>query len=381
MKFVKYTNESVAAKKLILAEDFGDSSNSLVKDELDKFYNSLEKKIASGDIEGATKELEELEADLASLEAENAKKKFFKFPQFMIDGQKKRLAAYRAKLTKNESIDDMDNRCQKCNTLLNDMGTCPKCDDGEEDYGDELKEALYDANKSYKSITTNPEMATEIAQIAQRALKLNDYEAETLEHDINNLRANEWVEDFAELPDSASAKQLFFTHAVTPEEKFEESLTERTMSVREKLKNAYPELNFDTPIHESAVCQEELSNREKLKKAYPELNFDTVVSEEIQTEALSNKEKLIQAYPGVFSFESSDMTEEYEEFDDEYDFDDDVEMDRRHAALYGGDRTYCDCGKKLVMTDWGSYCPDCEPDTAEEEHLRMIDDEVDSDFI
>ncbi len=31
-------------------------------------------------------------------------------------------------------------RCEYCNTPLNDGGTCPKCDDGEEDYGD-LNEA------------------------------------------------------------------------------------------------------------------------------------------------------------------------------------------------------------------------------------------------
>lgn len=40
----------------------------------------------------------------------------------------------------SESVDDMDKRCSECNTLLNDMGKCPKCDEGEEDYG-ELNEA------------------------------------------------------------------------------------------------------------------------------------------------------------------------------------------------------------------------------------------------
>lgn len=36
-------------------------------------------------------------------------------------------------LNMNESIDDMDKRCEECNTLLNDMGKCPKCDEEEED--------------------------------------------------------------------------------------------------------------------------------------------------------------------------------------------------------------------------------------------------------
>ena len=49
----------------------------------------------------------------------------------------------------NESVYDMHKRCEKCNTLLNDGGTCPKCDDGEEDYEDRdedfvLREEFYD---------------------------------------------------------------------------------------------------------------------------------------------------------------------------------------------------------------------------------------------
>ena len=40
----------------------------------------------------------------------------------------------------------------------------------------------------------------------------------------------------------------------------------------------------------------------------------------------------------------------------------DEEADRHHANLYGGDRTYCDdCGTKLEMDEWGSYCPKCNP--------------------
>lgn len=36
-------------------------------------------------------------------------------------------------LNMNESAEDMDRRCEECNALLNDMGRCPKCDEGEED--------------------------------------------------------------------------------------------------------------------------------------------------------------------------------------------------------------------------------------------------------
>lgn len=43
-----------------------------------------------------------------------------------------------SKVIFGESYDKDGNheKCEKCGTLLNDMGTCPKCDDGEEDYDD-----------------------------------------------------------------------------------------------------------------------------------------------------------------------------------------------------------------------------------------------------
>lgn len=50
-----------------------------------------------------------------------------------------------SKVLFSESYDEDGNpeKCEKCGTLLNDMGTCPKCDDGEEDYGDnDLDEAV-----------------------------------------------------------------------------------------------------------------------------------------------------------------------------------------------------------------------------------------------
>ena len=127
---------------------------SFVEDELERLYGPIRKMINDGDYEAAEKELDELTDDLDEFEAQNNKKRFLKYPQFMIDGQRKQLAALRAKLpTKiavGESIDDMEKRCERCNTLLNDSGTCPKCDEGEEDYGDErlqLDESIFDDAK------------------------------------------------------------------------------------------------------------------------------------------------------------------------------------------------------------------------------------------
>ena len=279
MKFKKYVKESFEVESKIntldenfLDNDWNPDKPSLVQDELERFYGPVKKLIDEGKFEEAKAELEELERDLNELEAENSKKKFFKFPQFMINAERRRIDALKAKLPKNESIDDMDKRCENCNTLLNDGGTCPKCDDGEEDYGDNSK-------------------------------------------------------------------------------------LEEELSVRERLKRAYPELNFDTVeikesradnMTESTLTTEELSNREKLKRAYPELNFDSSISENIESE-------------------------DNFEYDDDYDIEDDVEMDRRHAALYGGDRMYCDCGTKLSHDEYGSYCPRCEPHDPEEVYTEECD--------
>lgn len=60
--------------------------------------------------------------------------------------------------------------------------------------------------------------------------------------------------------------------------------------------------------------------------------------------------------------DNKESIDEWPEYDDDYDFEDDVvEQDRMHAALYGGDREYCDkCGSKLVMDEWGGSCPKCD---------------------
>lgn len=292
MKFKKYVKESrTLENKITLNEetfgaDYNPDNHSFVSDEIDAIYKPVKDLIEKGEFDAAEKELNLLEDDLNELDVANSKKKFFRFPQFMIESQRKQLRALRAMLPKTESIEDMNNRCEKCNSLLNDGGTCPKCDDGEED----MRDSTDDINEE--------------------------------------------------------------------------------LSVREKLKRAYPELNFDKPAVVEECTNEELSNKEKLLKAYPELNFNRVEeqTDEVLSEEMSAKEKLKKAFPEL-NFDSSvaESVEEtapqdyFDDIDDDYYDLDDVEQDRAHAALYGGDRMYCDCGKKLVMTEWGGYCPDCDP--------------------
>ena len=58
--------------------------------------------------------------------------------------------------------------------------------------------------------------------------------------------------------------------------------------------------------------------------------------------------------------DESDVECTWDDYDDEYSMDP-VEQDRAHAALYGGDREYCECGEKLEHDEWGGYCPVCNP--------------------
>lgn len=230
MIFKKYIKESVEApKKLILDEGFDnpDAPSEFTKI-VDDTYMPITILIEKGEYAEALQEIEAFEAEIANIEAENSKKKFFKFPQFMLNSNKRKLAELRSMIpTVTESIEDMDKRCEKCNTLLNDGGTCPKCDDGEEDYGDEIKEEL--TNKE-KLLRAYPELNFDM-----------------------------------------------------PDPELSEDVKTEALSNREKLLRAFPELNFDTPVSSinEGSCKEELSVRDKLKAAYPELNFDNEVNEEI----------------------------------------------------------------------------------------------------
>lgn len=256
-----------------------------------------------------------------------------------------------------ESLKDMDKRCPKCDNLLNDMGTCPYCDHGEED-APELEEAV---SCDYH-----------VEQFAESWYGVADCKGKFCKE--NN-------------------KPVFFKTA-DEATTYIESLTKKTtvteaMSNREKLKAAYPELNFDSPMTEEVV-EEELSNKEKLLRAYPELNFDKPVMEESLTETMSIRDRLKAAYPELNfdktveeSIDPKDddpkdddpeddeiefdnvFEDNFEEYDDEYDIDD-ADADYAHAALYGGDLTYCKhCGTRLERNEWGGYCPECDKDDIE----------------
>ena len=472
MKFKKYIKESKAPEQkltLVINEDFSNETSSVVADELDNFYAPVEKLISEGRFDEARTEIAALEKDLAEFEQENSKKKFFKFPQFMIDGQKKRLAELKSKLPVTESIDDMDKRCEKCNTLLNDAGNCPKCDDGEEDYGDELKEELSNKEKllrAYPELNFDKEVVSEDveSELSNKEKLMRAFPGvfnfdntdlnegmgadtthalrdamETLAKDNKHEWANTVAEianvipdDFADNMFDAIKEKFANIRISTADKKKIVDASEGTVS-DESVENAdtigdildaldvmkWAENNPDlikglflvilmivavlepgpvieviigivsiapasvvakiaailgvvsspvsaaitvaNKIHDNKI-EEELSVREKLKAAYPELNFDEKSVDEGLLTPVTNLIKAVTEDTETPEEEEAEVEVEDSWYDDNYDFEeDDVELDRRHAALYGGDRMYCDCGHKLAYDEYGSYCPECNP--------------------
>ena len=325
-------------------------SPSLTRDLVDAFYAPVEKLIKDGKFEEAEKEIEELEKDLAAFEEENAKKKIFKFPKFMIDGQKKQLAALRAKLPKTESLDDMDKRCEKCNTLLNDGGTCPKCDDGEED----LAEAVSNKEKLKRAF---PELNFDRTE----PITEGKYGKLTAPSEDLEFLANEFDKELS---------KAGFDYEISIKDGFKINIVSNQFN---DIKD-FAEKHFKK--HHLSMDIEELDGSFNIM-----LKKEETEAQESLEETLTAKSKLINAFPHInwafkdASISDSNMEEEFEEYDDEYDIDDDVEQDRRHAALYGGDRMYCDCGTKLSMDEWGGYCPKCNPRDPKETYQESFDDD------
>ena len=87
---------------------------------------------------------------------------------------------------------------------------------------------------NYISKQTSYDVAYEVAQKAKKVLGLSEYDRETLEHDINNLRAHEWIDLFNMIPDSNEVKKLYFTHCVELEDENEQEL-EEAMESNKKL--------------------------------------------------------------------------------------------------------------------------------------------------
>lgn len=142
--------------------------------------------------------------------------------------------------------------CDNCGTRLNDGGTCPKCDDGEEDMDESLL-------KESRAVKVDEDTANEIALMAMRAMRLKEHEAEALEYDLIEGNADKWIKDFEALPDKSDVKKLFFTFAVKTNEELKESAE---LTNREKLQRYFERIGTPLSLEESkesetcCICKE-----------------------------------------------------------------------------------------------------------------------------
>lgn len=361
-----------------------------------------------------------------------------------------------------ESVEDMHKRCEHCDTLLNDSGTCPVCDDGEEDYDNSIEEGLsvraklkaaYPELNFDKHETVEEKTITEDLSNKEKLLKAYpelNFDKKTIEEEMASDVAksvkgtmsalakqdkHEWARKTADIldtiPDSSldnlfdSVKNRLSDVRLTSSQKQKivnsagdtintDDVTDNTLG---SILNAIDEDSWSkktakfvkdflivvlsivaviepTPLVEAILVvilslpdtvledilsvfspkkseivteaqtkTEELTVREKLKAAYPELTFEDSMEESI----IGNVVKTVGSALGLTNESAEDFDDDKDYDDDYYDDDyydlDDVEQDYAHAALYGGDLTYCrECGRKLRKNEWGSYCPDCDPE-------------------
>ena len=190
-----------------------------------------------------------------------------------------------AKVT--ESVYDMDKRCEKCNTLLNDGGTCPKCDDGEEDYEDRdedfvLREEFYDEEDILRNHGYRQDNLKDTFEIGDRVAQrwADEYNVGT----IKDIREHEGIQYQVEW-DYSEGEQVEWlyadeiTHWVDvhePSELHEDILEEGPISA---MKGAFNKLR-DKIDPEGAVrrslgrAQAEKEKYKDPKKAYPVLAKD-----------------------------------------------------------------------------------------------------------
>lgn len=177
------------------------------------------------------------------------------------------------------------------------------------------KESGFGDKPSYVARETSYEIASEIASLAKRALHLPAHEVEMLEHDINNLRSNEWVDVFMQLSDKSKANKLFFQHAVEVEENVEAKAEGRMKAVNIDWDVDSPEETDQLPlaieIPEGMTDEDEISDYLSEVTGFCHKGFDLVAEMQMLNKADVLKEILQLAKdeldkPGEFGYTMPD---------------------------------------------------------------------------
>lgn len=235
-----------------------------------------------------------------------------------------------SKVLFGESYDDDGNheKCEKCGTLLNDMGTCPKCDDGEEDYGDEeLDEAAKsvferDALKVLAYVRKNPDCCDEDTDIEELLNDLSERGVFNIPAKAPGFTCND-VENVTE-EEAEEYIKLLLTKTHLKSQLEGEELDESYNSLNEELLNEGPGLRafgrkIATLFDPAGARDREVGGHSKDETAYRNKTAPSVLARDFSTSSQGCK-----FYPNVEGSPVMDFdqwTEKYskvKEGDDEY---------------------------------------------------------------
>lgn len=235
-----------------------------------------------------------------------------------------------SKVLFGESYDEEGNpeKCDKCGTLLNDMGTCPKCDDGEEDYGDEgLDEAAKsvferDALKVLAYVRKNPDCYDEDTDIEELLNDLNERGVFNIPAKAPGFTCDD-VENVTE-EEAEEYIRLLLTKTHLKSQLEGEELDESYNSLNEEMLNEGPVLRslgrkIANKFNPSGARDREVGGHEKDEKSYRKKKAPPVLARDFSTKSQGYK-----FYPNVegspvMNFDQ--WTEKYskvKEGDDEY---------------------------------------------------------------
>ena len=207
-----------------------------------------------------------------------------------------------SKVLFGESYDKDGNheKCEKCGTLLNDMGTCPKCDDGEEDYGDEeLDEAAKsvferDALKVLAYVRKNPDCYDEDTDIEELLNDLSERGVFNIPAKAPGFTCND-VENVTEEEAEKYIKLLITKTQLKSQLDLDESYN----SLHEEMLNEGPGLRslgrkIANKFNPAGARNREVGGHEKDEKSYREKKAPPVLARDFSTKSQGYK-----FYPNV----------------------------------------------------------------------------------
>ena len=184
-----------------------------------------------------------------------------------------------SKVLFGESYDKDGNheKCEKCGTLLNDMGTCPKCDDGEEDYDDnDLDESV-----------GNDKLPAEVRAIIEDAV-IDAFDAGHADEELWDYI----VEDLEGVVYDEAAAKLYFHMLLNAGPEGINSLNESVLNEGPGLRSLGRKIA--NKFNPAGAKEREVKGHEKDEKSYRKKKAPPVLARDFTTNAQGYK-----FYPNV----------------------------------------------------------------------------------